>query len=307
MNSSPIVPCLWFDHQAEEAAAFYVATFPQGRIRAVAHYPESVETPSGKPSGSVLTVDFEVAGQRFTALNGGPQFVKNPSISFFAQVETAEEADRLYAALAEGGHPLMPLGSYPWSERYGWVADRFGVSWQVMTTKRGPGAAMIVPCLMFSGAVGGKAGEAIETYVRTFEGGLVESLERYTEKEGAAGWIKHGRFRLAGQEMIAMDSPVPHAFGFNEAISLQVMCESQAEVDRHWAALSEGGKEGPCGWLSDRFGVSWQIVPSKIAAWMSSPDRAARERAFGAMMKMGKLEIAELQRAFDGEAASKTP
>lgn len=299
MNNSSIVPCLWFDDQAEEAAALYVDTFPRARIGAVARYPTAIETPSHKPPGSVLTVDFEIAGQRFTALNGGPEFVKNPAISFFVHVDTAEEANLLFAKLEEGGKALMPIGPYPWSERYGWVADRFGVSWQVIAGRRPEGSATIVPCLMFSGAVGGKAREAIEKYSRIFPEGRVEGLEHY-EKEGPQGFIRHGRFRLGGQQMIAMDSPIDHGFTFNEGISLQVMCANQSEIDHYWAALSEGGKTGPCGWLHDPFGLSWQIVPARMAEWMTSQDLAARDRVFQVMLQMGKLEVAVLQKAFEG-------
>jgi len=145
VDARPIVPCLWLDDDAEAAAAFYTATFPDGRITAVSYYPESFDAPGGQPRGSVLTVEFEVAGQRFTALNGGPMFTLNPSISFFVFVDSPDEADRLFAALLEGGTALMPIDTYPWSERYGWVKDRFGVSWQVLAGPRQPGGAMLVP------------------------------------------------------------------------------------------------------------------------------------------------------------------
>ena len=163
MAHHTIVPCLWLDHQAQEAADFYIKLFPGGRITGVSHYPESVDNPPGKPRGSVLTVDFEIAGQRFTALNGGPIFTINPSISFFVNVDSAEQAERMFAALAEGGSVLMALGEYPWSKRYGWVRDRYGVSFQVMAVEADQ-AATIVPCLMFAGAQHGKAEEAIHTY-----------------------------------------------------------------------------------------------------------------------------------------------
>lgn len=116
MNNHAIVPCIWFDDQAEEAASLYTKTFADGRITAASRYPESGANPSGKPPGSVLTVEFELAGLRFTALNGGPIFAPNPSISFFVRVETAAEADRLFSVLAEQGEALMPLDAYPWSE-----------------------------------------------------------------------------------------------------------------------------------------------------------------------------------------------
>jgi predicted 3-demethylubiquinone-9 3-methyltransferase (glyoxalase superfamily) len=300
MSNHRIVPCIWLDDQAEQAAAFYVRTFPDGRITATSRYPESSENPGGRPRGSVLTVEFEVAGRRFTALNGGPRFAVNPSISFFAHVDTAEEADRLFAALADGGGVLMPLDAYPWSERYGWVKDRFGVSWQVIAGRRQPGGATIVPCLMFAGRQHDRAEEAMRTYAGIFPGGRIDGLERYAAGEGPPGAVKHGRFVLAGQEMVAMDSHVDHGVTFNEALSLQVMCRKQEELDRYWAALSEGGHKGPCGWLQDRFGLSWQVVPSAMAEWMASGDAAGRDRAFQAMLQMKKLDIAALQRAYQG-------
>lgn len=300
MSNHTIVPCLWLDDQAEQAASFYTKTFPDGRVTAVSHYPESFDNPGGKPRGSVLTVDFEVAGQRFTALNGGPQFVINPSISFFVHVDTVEEADRLFSMLADGGEVLMPLGAYPWSERYGWTKDPFGVSWQVIAGQRGQGGTTIAPFLMFNGAQHGKAEEAMKAYAGIFPDARVESVERYAAGEGPEETVKTGRFVLAGQEMIAMDSHIDHGFAFNEGLSLQVMCEDQDEIDRYWSTLSEGGEKGPCGWLKDRYGVSWQVMPMAIAEWMSSKDVAARDRAFEAMLGMGKLEITALQAAFHG-------
>lgn len=300
MSSRPIVPCLWFDDQAEEAAAFYTKTFPGGRVAAVSRYPESFDNPAGKPRGSVMTVELEVAGQRFTALNGGPLFAINPSVSFFVHVTTADEATRLFSALADGGTVLMPIDAYPWSERYGWVQDRLGVSWQVIAGRPAPAGATVVPCLMFTGARAGRAADAMQAYAGAFPDGRVVDAALYEAGEGPTGSVKHGRFVLAGQDMIAMDSHLEHGFGFTEAVSLQVMCEDQAEVDRYWAALSESGEPGPCGWLKDRFGLSWQVVPRGIAEWMASPDAAARDRAFTAMMGMGKPDIAALRAAVRG-------
>jgi predicted 3-demethylubiquinone-9 3-methyltransferase (glyoxalase superfamily) len=300
MSSHMIVPCVWLDDQAEQAAAFYVRTFPGGRITATSRYPESTDNPSGRPRGSVLTVELEVAGRRFTLLNGGPLFVLNPSISFFVHVDMPAEADRLFAPLAEGGQVLMPLDTYPWSERYGWVQDRFGVNWQVMAGRRPAGGATIVPCFMFSGPQHGRAEEAMRAYAGIFPGGRIVDVERYAPGEGPEGTVKHGRFVLAGQDLVAMDSHLAHGITFNEALSLQVMCEDQATLDRTWAALGAGGEHGPCGWLKDRFGLSWQVVPTGIARWMAGEDVAARDRAFAAMLTMGKLDIAALERAYAG-------
>lgn len=300
MHPSPIVPCLWLDDQAEGAARFYTETFPESHVTAVSRYPQSFDNPDGKPRGSVMTVEFQVAGQRFTALNGGPQFVINPSISFFVHTESADETDRLCSILSQGGQALMPVGAYPWSDRYGWVQDSFGVSWQVIAGRREQTGAVIAPCLMFAGAQHGHAEQAMNRYAGIFRDGRVESLERYSAGEGPEGTIKHGRFVLGGQDMVAMDSHVDHGFTFNPALSLQVTCRDQEEVDHYWAALSRGGEPGPCGWLTDPFGVSWQIVPSRMTEWMTSEDAAARDRTFQAMLSMQKLDVATLQAAFEG-------
>jgi predicted 3-demethylubiquinone-9 3-methyltransferase (glyoxalase superfamily) len=299
-STSTIVPCIWFDGQAEQAAAFYTRIFPESRITATSHFPESGENPPGKPPGSVLTVEFELAGRVFTAINGGPDFTPNPSISFFVLADTPEKAERLYGVLADGGEALMPLDTYPWSQRYGWVKDRFGVSWQVMAGQREPGTATIVPCLMFAGTQHGRAEEAMNAYTRVFPESRVGLVERYAAGEGPPGTVKHGRFALAGQEMVAMDSHVSHDVTFSEALSLQVMCRDQTEIDHYWASLSEGGEAGPCGWLKDRFGVSWQVVPRNIKHWMTSTNAGARDRVFRAIMGMTKMDIAALARAFEG-------
>jgi predicted 3-demethylubiquinone-9 3-methyltransferase (glyoxalase superfamily) len=300
VRNHEILPCIWLDDRAEEAAAFYVGAFPGGRVTATSRYPESFDLPGGRPRGGVLTVELELGGRRFTLLNGGPGFVPNPSVSFFVHADDAAAAGRTFAALGDRGRVLMPLDAYPWSERYGWVQDRFGVSWQVMAGRREGARATIVPCLMFAGAQHGRAEEAMRAYASIFPGGRVLDVSRYAPGEGPEGKVKHGRFVLADQDMVAMDSHLAHGITFSEGVSLQVMCEDQATIDAYWAALGEGGKHGPCGWLADRFGLSWQVVPTRIGWWLADGDAAARDRAFRAMIGMGKLDVATLEGAFVG-------
>jgi predicted 3-demethylubiquinone-9 3-methyltransferase (glyoxalase superfamily) len=119
----PITPCLWFDDQAEEAAQFYVSIFPNSRIIETSHYGEAGQEIHGKPPGSVMTVSFELNGQPFTALNAGPQFKFNESISFQIECETQEEVDHYWNALTPGGDPS--------SQQCGWLKDRYALSWQV--------------------------------------------------------------------------------------------------------------------------------------------------------------------------------
>lgn len=300
MTSPRIVPCLWLDDQAEQAAALYLRAFPDGRVAAISRYPAQADNPGGRPRGSVLTVELELPGRRLTLLNGGPRFAPGPSVSFFAHVEDAAAADRRFGVLADGGKVLMPLDAYPWSERYGWVQDRFGVSWQVMAGRRPAGGSAVTPCLMFSGAQHGRAEEAMRAFTAVFPGSRVVEVARYAAGEGPVGTVKHGRFELAGQELVAMDSHLAHDLTFDEGVSLQVLCDDQATIDRFWEALAAGGQPGPCGWLKDRFGLSWQVVPSVMARWMAAGDGAARDRAFAAMLTMGKLDVAALERAWAG-------
>lgn len=207
--------------------------------------------------------------------------------------------DRIANALS-GGAPLFPLDRYPWSERYAWVRDRFGVTWQVILVDEEP-KDTIVPALLFGGAKLGKASDAMALYTRVFEGGRTLVTARYEEGEGPVGLMKHGRCELLGQELVLFDGPGEHAFDFDEGISLQILCESQEEIDRYWQKLTEnGGEESYCGWLKDPFGVSWQVTPRVLGDWLSSSDREARERTYAALMKMRKLDLATLQAAFEG-------
>ncbi len=159
-----ITPCLWFDTQAEEAATFYTSVFANSRIKKISRFTKAGRDVHGKEAGSVMTVEFEIEGLSFTALNGGPQFK------------------------------------------------------------------------------------------------------------------------------------------FSEAVSFQVMCDTQAEIDHFWSKLTDGGQEGPCGWLKDRFGLSWQIVPSVLPQMLMDADGSKSERVMNAFMKMRKFDVAALQRAYAGQA-----
>jgi predicted 3-demethylubiquinone-9 3-methyltransferase (glyoxalase superfamily) len=113
-----------------------------------------------------------------------------------------------------------------------------------------------------------------------------------------AGTVMTVAFELNGQEFLALNGGPQ--FKFNEAVSFQLFCEDQDEVDRYWEKLGEGGEHGPCGWLKDRFGLSWQIVPTRLGELLGDPDPERAQRAMQAMLQMGKLDIAELERAADG-------
>lgn len=277
--SNKIYPCFWFDGQAKAAADFYCSVFGNGKIT----------------SESPITVVFEIGGQKFMGLNGGPQFKPNPMISFYTVFETEAEIDAAWAQLLEGGSALMALNTYPWSPKYGWLQDRFGVSWQLTLGSVAEVGQKITPLLMFANAQHGQAETAIELYARLFESSGVQFIARFEENEPTPGSIKHARFQLNGQTFMAMDSPASHAFDFNEGVSLVVDCQGQEEVDHFWNGFTEKGEESRCAWLKDQFGVSWQIVPRELMQALSNADPEVSQYAMNAMLQMNKIEIAKLR------------
>lgn len=299
-----IVPHLWFDDRAEEAAELYTSLFPGGRVRGVTRYAEAGHEAHGRPPGSVMNVDFEIAGYRMMALNGGPHFRLTPAISFYVTVESEDEVDRLWTALSDGGTVMMPLDAYDWSPRYGWVQDRFGLGWQIAQGDPSDAGAAIVPALMFV-THEPVAEAAMRRYAALFDGGQVDAVQRYPAgvPGGLDGGVMHGRFRLAGQPFTAMDASADtHGFGFSEALSLLVDCDGQDEIDGYWDALSEGGdpRAQRCGWLKDAFGVSWQVNPNELGRMLADPDRERAERVTEAFLEMKKFDLAALRTAFRG-------
>ena len=171
-----------------------------------------------------------------------------------------------------------------------------------MLGKMGDGQQKIVPCLMYVQGQNGKAEEAINLYTRSFADARIHFLDRYQAGEGnREGIVKHAQFDLCGERFVAMDGGEGHAFNFNEALSLQIMCETQAEIDDYWEKLiADGGEESYCGWLKDKFGVSWQVSPTVLYDMLRGPDTERAQRAMAAMFQMRKFDIAALQKAFEG-------
>jgi predicted 3-demethylubiquinone-9 3-methyltransferase (glyoxalase superfamily) len=289
-----ITPHLWFDKEAVEAAEFYAATFPGSKVTNVSRIENT-------PSGDCDIVSFELLGQPFQAISAGPLFAFTPAISFLVRCQTADQVDALWSQLSQGD-PLMPLASYPFSERYGWTNDRYGVSWQVMLDTRGPIDQAIVPTLMFVGDVCGKAEEAASLYTSVFPESRVDHVQRYEEGEepNEPGTVRHLYLDLGGYKLAAMDSAHDHSFGFNEAVSLMVGCESQEEIDHYWDGLSAVPEAEQCGWLKDKFGVSWQIIPADLDELMSGTQEQTA-RVTQAFLQMKKFDLEELKRAREGE------
>lgn len=294
-----IIPYLWFDDQAEEAIGCYTSAFTPSSIQSIAHYPEEREEAHMRDkTGKVLNAVFELSGQRFMAIDGGDTFKFNLSISFFVNATTEQEVDTLWTTLSERGSTLMPLQAYPFSPKFGWVMDAYGVSWQISLGAR---PQKITPTLMFVGEQHGKAEEAMRFYTSLFEHASIQSLDRYGEGErGVVGTVRHAFFTLHNQEFSALDSNEAHAFAFNEAISFYVACETQDEVDHLWSALSAHPASEQCGWLKDKFGISWQIIPNIMEQLLSDPNPEKARRVMDAMLQMKKIDIATLQQAHSG-------
>ncbi|SHF43332.1 Glyoxalase superfamily enzyme, possibly 3-demethylubiquinone-9 3-methyltransferase [Seinonella peptonophila] len=286
-----IIPHLWFDHQAKEAAEFYVSIFgDQSKVT-------NIMKLQGTPSGDSEIVSFVLAGQEFMSINAGPIFQFNPSISFIVNCKTKEEVDTLWNQLFEDGELLIPLDSYPFSDRYGWLTDKYGLNWQIMLTDQ-DFTQKIVPSLLFTNDLYGKAQEAIQFYLSIFHDSKLDTITYYEEGEDGnqAGTVQYAEFTLENQKISAMENARASDVSFNEAVSLMVYCQDQHEIDYYWDKLSAVPEAEQCGWLKDRYGVSWQIVPRSMNNMLSTKDKQKSARITQAFLKMKKLDIAELEK-----------
>ena len=271
-----IYPCLWFDGKAREAAELYCSVFKNSKIT----------TDNG------MVVLWELEGKKFMGLNGGPQYKMSPALSIFVYLPTIEEVNKAWDALIKGGKAMIPIDKQPWSERYGWLQDKYGCTWQISVGEK----KSIRPSFLFVNENFGKAEEAMQLYSSLFSDSATTTMMHYPPGDANAGKVMYAEFSLNGTEFSAMDGPDKHAFNFSEGVSLVISCDTQNEIDHYWNGLiKNGGEESMCGWLKDKFGVSWQVVPSMLGKLMSDPGKG--QRAMQALLKMKKLEIAQLENA----------
>ena len=276
-----MTPCLWFDGQAKEAAKLYCSVFENAKITAQ----------------SPIVTGISVDGQNFTLLDGGPMYKPTPAISFYYICEKEEELNNIWKAFSKEGTVLMPLDKYPWGEKYGWINDKYGISWQLALGNISDVGQKITPCLLFTGKQYGLADEAIAHYSSIFKNVKVDGILRYGANDlpDQEGKVKHAQFALNDQKLMIMESAASHNFSFTEGISLIIHCETQKEIDHYWEKLTESGAESMCGWLKDKFGVSWQIIPTVLNKIMSDPAKAGK--AAQAFMSMRKLNIEQIVQA----------
>lgn len=298
--SQKITPNLWFDGNAKEAANFYASVFPDTTATVTSSYPNSTEEGLAdfqlELAGKELTVDFTIGDMTFTCINAGPEFKFNPSVSFMVNFDpsrdeqASEHLEEIWHKLLDGGEALMELGEYPYSKKYGWVKDKYGLTWQLMLTNpEGEPRPYIIPNLMFSGSNTNRAKEAIDYYTSVFKNSKQGTFAPYPTDTGPAkaGSVMFADIMLENQWFAAMDSGVEQDFTFNEAVSFVVLCKDQDEIDYFWEKLSVVPESEQCGWCKDQFGFSWQIVPENMGELMERPD------AFAKMMQMKKLVIAD--------------
>jgi predicted 3-demethylubiquinone-9 3-methyltransferase (glyoxalase superfamily) len=297
-----IVPHLWYDKEAVEAANFYTSIFPNSKITTTTVIKDT-------PSGDCDIVSFDIIGHSFQAISAGPYFTFNPSISIMVNfdpsldTEARSRIDEIWEKLSVGGKVLMPLDKYPFSERYGWIEDKYGMTWQLILTKpEGEERPAIIPSLMFTKDICGKAQEATDFYISIFKNAQRGAMTLYPAgmEPSKEGTVMFTDFKLAGQWFAAMDSAGEHNFSFNEAVSLIVNCDTQEEIDYFWEKLSAVPESEQCGWLKDKYGVSWQIVPTAMNDMMASGDAEKIAKVTQAFLKMKKFDIAKLKEAYEG-------
>ena len=306
-----IIPHLWFDKEAKEAASFYTSIFPESKVN---HTTVLHDT----PSGDCDVVTFEIWNHTFMAISAGPEFQPSPSISFIVNFDplsfgsapdpakaAREKLDTVWNELAVGGTALMPLDEYPFSKRYGWIKDKYGFTWQLMLSKpEGERRPPIVPSLMFKGSNYGKAEEAINFYLSVFKNSRLGGIHRYPKgmEPDKEGNIMFADYMLENTWFAIMESAHKHNFDFNEAISLMVQCKDQSEIDYYWQKLSAVPASEQCGWLRDKYGVSWQITSAEMYQMLKNGTREQIDRVTQTFLEMKKINVAKIKEAYDGKA-----
>ncbi|PKM95248.1 MAG: hypothetical protein CVU84_06080 [Firmicutes bacterium HGW-Firmicutes-1] len=287
-----IIPHLWFDKEALEAATWYVSLFENSSITNVA-------TIYDTPSGDAELVDFQLENFKFSAISAGPYFSLNASISLMVACSTKEEVDRLHSEFASHGSELMPLDEYPFSKRYAWVKDKYGLNWQLMLVENVEEHQRIRPSLLFGSDVCGKAEEAIAYYLSTFKQSTKGFVNHYTPEDemNEKAKINYAEINIQDTQLILMDHGDGGDFSFNEAFSLMVLCENQEEIDYYWEKLSFVPEAEQCGWVKDQFGLSWQIVPKDLNEVLMKGTKEEVERVTKAFQNMKKFDLEALEKA----------
>ncbi len=293
-----ITPFLWFEKDIQAITDYYSSIFP--------NITSSDEHEiNNTPSGSVQTKTIYIYGVRFDLMTAGPYLPYNPTVSFIINTESVNEAEKLWNKITLEGKILMPLGTYDFAAIYGWAQDKYGVSWQVMFRTGEQSQQKITSTLMFCGDVCGRAEEAMNFYVNIFKNSHTDYCEKYDGTEpfnDIRAKTKHAGFTLDGSAFSVLDSGMISPLTFDQSVSFVVNCADQAEVDYYYSELiKDGGKEVECGWVSDKFGVPWQVVPTRMLTMLSTGTPDQIKRVTESFMQMKKFDIQTLENAFEGK------
>lgn len=291
-----LIPHLWYDTQALEAAQLYVSLFDDSKILNEAMLYDT-------PSGDAQTVEFQLAGLQFASISAGPYFNFNETISLMVACETKDEVNHLYETLVKGGKVLMPLDEYSFSNWYGWISDCYGLNWQIMLVENMKEHTKIRPCILFSKEQCGKCEEAIAYYHKIFpqvETGYVNYYETGQAFDNRAK-INYAELKLFDVNLVLMDHGIGGKETFNEAFSFMISCEDQSEIDQYWDALSCVPEAEACGWLKDCYGLSWQIVPKDLSMYLGHGSKEQVERVTKSFLQMKKFDIKTLEKAWKDE------
>ena len=263
---------MWFDKEAVEAVEYYASIFPDSKRTLTSQIKDT-------PSGDCDNVRFELMGYEFHAISAGSHYKPNPSISFMVNIDAKyhkdarKRIDEIWERLSEGGQILMPLDTYPFTKRYGWIQDRYGLSWQLIyKDPEGEDRPRIIPFFIFVTDTCDKAEEATGFDLSFFKNAKRGAISRYPadSEPNKEGTIMFSDFKLEDQWFAAMNgSTHMHDFTFNEAISLMINCKDQKEIDYYGDKLSAVQEAEQCGWVKDRYGVSSQVLPQHTDKWVA--------------------------------------
>lgn len=275
--SYPIYPCLWFNNDAKQAAEFYCSIFNKATIT----------------TSNPMVTTFSIEGLKIMGLNGGLMYKTTQAVSMYAYAGNEKEVTRLFNLLSENGKVLMPLDTYAWSPKYAWIEDKFGNSWQ-LDAQDIEGEQKIIPCLLFTNEKKTFVKKAITHYTSIFKASTIRFEAPYPDESGLeTGTLLFAQYQLNGTIFQAMSSTLSHDFDFTPGNSFVIDCDTQEEIDYYWEKLGENGNYNQCGWLTDEFGVSWQIVPTCLPRLMAEKG----QRVVEAFMKMKKFDIKGLEEA----------
>lgn len=274
-----IFPCIWFDKNAQEAAQFYTTVFEDATIL------------SQNPMVTIMHIN----GCQFMLLNGGNTYSPNPAISYYVYCGSEEMVQNIYAKITEKGKILMALDSYDWSPKYAWVEDEYGVNWQ-LDVNDSSSEQKIVPSIMLSNEQFLKTKEIQQFYTSTFVPSEVLLEANYPAGSSVPeDALLFTQFRIKDMLLNAMSNSQPFEYSFTAGNSFVVECDFQEDIDFYWETLGENGSYQMCGWLTDSYGISWQIVPKILKQLMADENRAPR--VIEAFLDMQKFNIQKLKDA----------